>query len=272
MRELIAATSEQLTPTERRIAEAVLDDPTLLAFGTVSELAERVDTSRPSIVRFAHKLGFSGFPDLQRHAQDDVSRRLARPSDRIRRVSSASETDRHAVASALDATFQRLTDERIAAFASPIAAARAIWVLSGETSRAGGHAVTSGLTMLREHVQLVEDHAVARTLNGATAADAAVVIDFYRYRRTTQLAARALAERGVTIVAITDGALSPLASLTELWCEVSVPGIGPFDTSVPAVAVAEVLVAEVARHIPDAATASIDRTEDLWEATETFRP
>ena len=37
--DLIAAVSSDLTPTERRIAEEVLNEPTLLAFGTVSDLS-----------------------------------------------------------------------------------------------------------------------------------------------------------------------------------------------------------------------------------------
>ena len=61
----MAAVSSDLTPTERRIAEAVLAEPTLLAFGTVSDLAGRVGTSRPTIVRFANKLGFEGYTQLQ---------------------------------------------------------------------------------------------------------------------------------------------------------------------------------------------------------------
>ena len=60
--QLIAAAGDRLTPTERRIAEAVVAEPTLLAFGTVSNLAAAVGTSRPSIVRFATKLGFEGYP------------------------------------------------------------------------------------------------------------------------------------------------------------------------------------------------------------------
>jgi DNA-binding MurR/RpiR family transcriptional regulator len=34
----IAAINERLTPTQRRIAEAVLEDQSLLTFGNVSEL------------------------------------------------------------------------------------------------------------------------------------------------------------------------------------------------------------------------------------------
>ena len=59
--DLIAPISDRLTPTERRIAEAVMEDPSLLAFGTVSDLAGRVGASPPSVVRFATKLGFDGF-------------------------------------------------------------------------------------------------------------------------------------------------------------------------------------------------------------------
>jgi DNA-binding MurR/RpiR family transcriptional regulator len=59
--ELIAAAGDDLTPTERRVAEAVIDDPSLLAFGTVADLARQVGTSRPSVVRFAVKLGFAGY-------------------------------------------------------------------------------------------------------------------------------------------------------------------------------------------------------------------
>ena len=68
-------------------SEEVLAEPTLLAFGTVSELADRVGTSRPTIVRFANKLGFDGYTQLQRHVRSDLSHRLARPSERIRSVS-----------------------------------------------------------------------------------------------------------------------------------------------------------------------------------------
>ena len=76
LQDLIAQVSERLTPTERRIAQLVLENPTLLAFGTVSDLADRADTSRPSIVRFATKLGFDGYTDLQSWIRAELSLQL----------------------------------------------------------------------------------------------------------------------------------------------------------------------------------------------------
>jgi DNA-binding MurR/RpiR family transcriptional regulator len=64
--------------------------------------------------------------------------------------------------------------------------------------------------------------------------------------------------------------LSPLAALTETWCEIEVPGIGPFDSSAPAVVVAELLVAQVASQLQEQARERIDRTEAMWKSTQTF--
>ncbi len=267
---LIAKVGTRLTPTERRIAETVIADPTLLAFGSVSDLAERVGTSRPSIVRFATKLGFSGYPDLQSHAREGVSEQLSRPTERIRSHQRDAIPVRTDIADALEHVFEALPAEKAASLAAPIAGARHVWVLSGETSRAGAYALQSGLSMVRPAVQIVSEHAVGRELSSATPEDAAVVFDFARYRRHAITATRTLAAMGVPIIAITDGPLSPLATLTPHWCALRIPAVGPFDSSVPAVAAAELLVAAVVEKLGDTARDRLDRLEHLWQTTGTF--
>lgn len=267
---LIAKVGTRLTPTERRIAETVIADPTLLAFGSVSDLAERVGTSRPSIVRFATKLGFSGYPDLQSHAREGVSEQLSRPTERIRRHQRDAIPVRTDIAEALEHVFEALPAEKAASLADPIVEARHVWVLSGETSRAGAYALQSGLSMVRPAVQIVSEHAVGRELSSATPEDAAVVFDFVRYRRHAITTSRTLAAMGVPIIAITDGPLSPLATLTPHWCALRIPAVGPFDSSVPAVAAAELLVAAVVEKLGDTARDRLDRLEHLWQTTGTF--
>lgn len=270
VQELIAGVGDRLTPTERRIAEAVAGDPTLLAFGTVSDLAERSSTSRPSIVRFATKLGFSGYTELQSWVRDGVSRQLSSPSARIRRHAGESDDTRASLIDAVQRTFDALDPAKLRALATPLVRARRIYVLSGETSMAGARALQSGLSMVRSDVVLVHEHSVGRDLSGASPGDAAVVFDFARYRRSAVTAARTLVDLGVELVAITDGPLSPLASLTQLWCELRVPAVGPFDSSVPAVTAAELLIARVAEDLGEAARDRIDQLETIWRATGTF--
>ena len=269
--QLIAAAGDRLTPTERRIAEAVIAEPTLLAFGTVSDLAEAVGTSRPSIVRFATKLGFEGYPRLQDHVRRDLSTQLERPSDRIRR-GPGGHTARRAIEQSMESVFAAVDRGLLSELATHFTKATRVLVLSGETSRAGAHSLVSGLSMVRPGVRLLEERNLGRDLADAHPDDLLVVIDFPRYRNAVVRAARVFADAQGNVLAITDGPLSPLAQVTELWVAVEVPAIGPFDSSLPAVALAELLVMEVAAQQQAGATKRIDRTEEMWAATGTFFP
>jgi len=263
---LIASIHTRLTPAERRIAKAVLENPMLLTFGTVSALAKCVGTSNPTIVRFAAKLGFEGFSELQLRAREEVARR---PSERVRHEESVAPYQLKIV-NAVHAAFDVLTSECLENMAQPIVSATNVWILSGETSMSGARALASGLSMVRPNVRLIQEHSSARDLCGAEQGDVAVVFDFSRYRRNAVVVARALADLGVDIVAITDGPLSPLASLTKNRCELLIPAVGPFDSSVPAVIAAELLVAHVVTELRDEARDRIDRLEEFWQANDTF--
>lgn len=268
--DLVAAVSTSLTPTDRRIAEAVLAEPTLLAFGTVSDLADHVGTSRPSIVRFATKLGFEGYTQLQQHVRSDLSHQLSRPSERIRSDGEKVVPARVAINDAIASVFDAVEGDRLARLVGPIVQAEKVWILSGETSQAGAHALHSGLSMVRPGVRSLEERSFGSDLSDAGPRDAAVVFDFYRYRRQVATAAKVLADAGTTIVAITDSPLSPLVELADTWCQIEVPAIGPFDSSVSVVAMCELLVAAVAKDLHDDATSRIDRIEALWEETKAF--
>ncbi len=268
--DLVAAVVGDLTPTERRIAEAVVAEPTLLAFGSVSDLAGRVGTSRPSIVRFATKLGFNGYTQLQQHVRSNLSRRLSRPSDRIRSDSDEGVPVRTTIEESIASVFEALEGEGLAKLVSPLVNARSIWILSGEPSLAGAAALHSGLAMVRPSVRLLEEHSYGTDVSDAKPGDTAVVIDFMRYRRQVVAATRMLKDAGVTIVSITDSPLSPLVELADVWSQINIPAVGPFDSSIPVVALCELLVAQVTKELREDATNRIDRIEALWERSEAF--
>ena len=171
---------------------------------------------------------------------------------------------------AIDGVFESLPDERLDALVKPVVGARHVWVISGETSQAGAQKLYTGLSMLRSDVRLVTEQEMGRELVGARSGEVAIVIDFSRYRRHSITATKALAGAGVTILAITDGPLSPLAQISDAWVHLKIPAVGPFDSSVPAVVAAELIVARTAVLLGDDARERIDRLESLWQATGTF--
>jgi DNA-binding MurR/RpiR family transcriptional regulator len=54
-----------LAPVERRVAQAVLDDPAGVAWRNISELASSCGTSATSVVRFCRAIGMRGYPELR---------------------------------------------------------------------------------------------------------------------------------------------------------------------------------------------------------------
>jgi DNA-binding MurR/RpiR family transcriptional regulator len=54
-----------LAPVERRVAQAVLDDPAGVAWRNISELASSCGTSATSVVRFCRAIGLRGYPELR---------------------------------------------------------------------------------------------------------------------------------------------------------------------------------------------------------------
>jgi len=269
LEELIANNSATLTPTERKIARVILDDPMQVAFGTVAELAAQAQTSHPSVVRFAAKLGFDGYSGLQSWVQDGVTRKLSSPSQRIRHLDERT-AERQGIENAVAAVFEEFTEDRLAPIAATLATARNVWILTGETSMAGARVLYSGLAMLRPRVTLVMEHSTGRDLAGAAPGDAAIVFDFARYRRSAVNAAKTLSELGLDLVAITDGPLSPLAQLTTTWQHLNIPAVGPFDSSTPAVVAAELIVSRTAEQLGSAARQRLDRLEAMWQASGTF--
>ncbi|MFR9794930.1 MurR/RpiR family transcriptional regulator [Streptomyces sp. MS06] len=58
-----------LSPGQRRIAQYLIENITEAAFLSITDLAERVGVSQPSVTRFAGAVGFSGYPALRERLQ-----------------------------------------------------------------------------------------------------------------------------------------------------------------------------------------------------------
>ncbi len=266
---LIEQRQDRLTPAERRVAAVVLDQPQLVAFGTVAELARSASTSGASVIRLSTKLGFDGFSALQSTVQRDMGRQLRPATARIRQPESGDPLERatHLELDNVAATLDHADRDRfeLAVRALANSAAR-VWVLTGEASRGIGLQVVSELSMLRSGVSQVSGSAVRvhRALADLRPGDTVVVLDLPRYDAWLVEAAQAALDRHATVVALSDSLLSPLARRADLHFVVSARGAGPFDSYVGALALAGALTAGVADRLRSSATESLDRIEQAW--------
>ncbi|MCB0980618.1 MAG: MurR/RpiR family transcriptional regulator, partial [Ilumatobacter sp.] len=255
----------------RRVAEVVLAQPQLVAFGTVADLAEAASSGAATVVRLASKLGFDGFTGLQASVQHALANQLRPAAERIREPAATDVIGRHQQLEMENVvtTLGALSAEAMADVVDHLADVSArVLVLSGDASLGVARQLVGDLCSLRDGVTVVDgnDVAVRRAVALARQGDVLMVLDLRRYDRWVIDAAKAARQNGVWIVAVTDSLLSPLASLAERTLTVAAAGGGPFDSHVGTLALANVLVAGVADRLRVHAADRLDRTEAAWRA------
>ena len=268
--ERIGRANTSLTPAERRVAEVVLEQPQLVAFGTVAELAVAAASGAATVVRLASKLGFDGFTGLQASVQQSLAGQLRPAAERIREPAATDAIGRHLQLEVdnVTTTLRALQADALAEVVAHLAShGSRVFVLSGDASLGVARQLTADLRALRDDVELLggNDVAVRRAVAQLRASDVLVTVDLRRYDRWVVDAARGARGGGVWCVAITDSLLSPLAAMADRTLTVAAAGGGPFDSHVGTLALMNVLVAGVADRLRREATERLDRVESAWQ-------
>ena len=269
--DLISEAANRFTPSERRVAEAVMQDPKVVAFGTVAQLAELSGSSGPTVLRFAAKLGFDGFVELQASVQEEIADQLRPATERIRERPPSDVIGR-TLAADLDNVRTTLGEIEPDDFRTAVELLadrrRRVFVISSEVSGGAGRSLAGQLDLLRDGVSEITGTPVkvSRDLVRIEPADVVVVFDLRRYERWVLEATARAADTGATLIALTDGRLSPLAERAELTFVVAARGVGPFDSAVGAISLVHALVAAVAARLRRSATTRLDAVEESWRA------
>jgi DNA-binding MurR/RpiR family transcriptional regulator len=73
----IEASAAKFTPTMRRLAGAIRDNPSIVLEKTISEIAESCGTSVASVVRFCRVVGLSGYAELRMSLATEIGKEAA---------------------------------------------------------------------------------------------------------------------------------------------------------------------------------------------------
>jgi DNA-binding MurR/RpiR family transcriptional regulator len=267
----IAGALGRLPGAERRVAEVVLRDPEAVAFGTVATVAEHAGTSGPSVVRLADRLGYAGFVGLQEAVQRDLRRRLRPAVERIRSSAGArGDLLDHAlsvelanVRQTLEPLDRTMFETAVDRLATP---ANRVTVLPSEQARGIGDTFAGELGLVRDGVRLAggSEFRVATQLARLDRSDTVVLLDLQRHERWVVEASERIAARGAARIVLVDSELSPLAEGALAVLPVAAAGVGPFDSQIGMLCVANALLAGVALRLRRSVARRIDALEEVW--------
>jgi DNA-binding MurR/RpiR family transcriptional regulator len=262
----IARRQTALPARLRQIAEFAVHHPNEMALGTVAGIAGRARVQPSSIVRFANAFGYAGFSALQQVFRSRLVEG-AGPSyrERIAAMREASANGR-APSTAPSDVLARFVVDGVAALEhlarsipGPdlkrairlLARAHHIHLLAQGRSFPVAFYLHYALRRLDLSAHLVDGVGGTTRLQAGAAGrrDVLLAISFKDYSPDVVSLAKELSERGVSVIAITDGPLSPLAACAAITFELHEDETHAFRSLVAPMCLAQSLVVALGHQI-----------------------
>jgi DNA-binding MurR/RpiR family transcriptional regulator len=273
--ERIYARRENLTRGEARLAEALLAEPSRIAFESAAALGARHQLSAATVVRFFAKLDYSSLMEAQNEVRANLPRYMNSPLERFSRGRAPVLIDA-AIASAFTTDIDNLERLRasgqsktIVAIARKLCAVKGAIVLYGCRNSAGPvRLLYAQLSVCLPRVELMDGspNAIADRCIDISARDAMVVLSIRRYARSTAIAAKRFREVGAQVFAVVDGPQSPVWPFASETLHTVIDGSSLFDSYTATVSLFNALGAAVA-HVRGAAVRErLERAEAQWHA------
>ncbi|WP_393073731.1 MurR/RpiR family transcriptional regulator [Streptomyces sp. LN704] len=266
----------RLSPGQRRIAQYLIEHITEAAFLSITDLAERVGVSQPSVTRFAAAVGFSGYPALREKLQAIALSTLGS-------APGAPTVDRgNELQAAVDVEMENLENLR-RDFADPDQVI--------ELGRALSQSTPLTVLGLRISVSLAEYFAYAArrihpdvrvvTRGGSVAYDALLqsreaggtwllAFGMPRHAQETLTAVRVARSAGLKVALITDLALGPLADEADVTFTVGTGSRLVFDSYAAPVVMSAALLQAMTDADPERTQARLEEYEQIAEQHQFF--
>lgn len=252
----IAGCYPSLSGQMRQIAKVAIERPTDIALQTVAAVAKLARVQPSSVVRFAQSFGYPGFGEMQAVFRSRLIEQSSSYGDRIEALR-AERSARHHVGPAANliefvdngvAALQQLRDSVSPAdllrAADLLSGADVIYILAQGRSFPVACYIAYALNRFGLQSQLLDGLGgmSANRLRLAQRSDALLAISFKDYAQEVVELVRATATRGVPVIVITDGPLSPLAKSAKVRLDVEAGESQPFRSLVAPMCLAQTLV------------------------------
>ena len=212
----IAAVRNSLQPSERRVADLIVDEPDAVIELTAQQIADRVGVGRSTVVRACQTFGYRGYPQLRVALAAERGSRTVAPSAQdgalggIRSAIDRIADDLRAVTSLLEA-------DAVSEAVDAVVGARRLLVVASGLSAPVATDLAMRLTAVGRPAETLGDpigqQIAARHL---AAADVCIVISGSGANEASLRAASAARAAGARVIALTSFSASPLTECADL--------------------------------------------------------
>ncbi|MDR6636793.1 DNA-binding MurR/RpiR family transcriptional regulator [Paenarthrobacter nitroguajacolicus] len=263
-----------LSKSQARVVEVIARNPQLSSYADIAEIAQRSDVNNSTVVRTAQRLGYRGWPDLQRELRSRYLVMISTEDTLLEHGEHRSplhDALNHDIEN-LRLTLDSNTAEDVEAAIAALASARSITAI-GIGSFAGPASVMAHLGSTMGYPITLENRGgvhLASAANSLGAGDVLVVVNMWRSVQQIILTAEAAKQAGATVIAISDMRRGRLAAAADHLLIVASEGISFFQSVTAANSMVYGLLAGMEAAHPERSRAAIRRTQQLWKDLDIY--
>ncbi len=220
----------------RQCANHVIEHPEQLAFATVAQISEAAGVQPSAFMRFCQVMGFSGYSEMQKLFRGRFGGQWPDYATRLARLRESGGDSPEALLAefteagrqSLDRLIDQVSPEQLQNAVNALASAPLIHIVGFRRSfpvacyLAYAYEKLGCANVLHDGGGLLTRQSLARP------GDALIAISFAPYTEQAIALAQDAFDLGLTVIAITDSVLSPLAQYSTIRLQVSELDVGAF--------------------------------------------
>ncbi len=261
-----------LSKGQKAIARFILESYDKAAFMTASRLGKTVNVSESTVVRFAARLGYDGYPSMQKALQEMIRNKLTSlqrievSNDRIGNqdiLSMVMQSDMEKIHMTLDELDRESFDNAVRV----IGQAKRIYVLGVRSAAAIASFMCFYLNLVFDNVVSINTNSVDEMFEHILRVgkdDVVIGISFPRYSHRTVKAMEYARKQGANVVAITDSNASPLAANAQYTLTAKSDMASFVDSLVAPLSLVNALIVALGRTKNDEISHTFARLEQIW--------
>jgi DNA-binding MurR/RpiR family transcriptional regulator len=271
--QLISDTYGQLTKSEKRIADYLRKNQEEAAFLAAGEIADRLELSEATMVRFARTLGFDSYPAMRAVLQENFRRRVthsARLRSRLDDLREGGDIFEKITVSEIDYLTQALLTvdrEALTRAVALLLKCECLYVFGTGPSVSLVHLINLRLTRFGKHVIsiTVAGREAVEPLLLMSERDALFAISFFDLNPTLQVIMDHANQRNCPIILLTDTLGSIIGEKAEVVLTARRGPVSAFHSLVVPMTIINTLLLEIANQNQEVVISNLDSLDQLRE-------
>lgn len=275
VQEQVEALLAHVGKQQRRVAEYILANPSMILFATATDVAQRAGADPATVVRFVQRLGFAGYTEFRERLRSEHPSLCppiehvmgAEPETGASEIGVTVATVRTQTLANLERTFEDLDARTLDGVLDALLAARRVVVIGAGVS----HILALHLHRMLQTAQ-VTTHLMADWYDllfaaaSLSARDLLFGIASLRYSKVTIEALRLARAAGASTVLLTDAMFAPGADIADRTLLFAPRAAGEFASPAAGSAVIDCLAAGLRARVPERVEQGLRSHVDLASA------